>query len=97
VRSTSSQTFTHVISGEDIWLESLEIDRALCRGGYDTTDLDLNRVAVQAKVREVRGTTEYLNIKVEEMCWAEPNHYGDVEVLITVPTDKDLVMLRLAF
>jgi hypothetical protein len=45
----------------------------------------------------VRVTTEGLDIQAEEMCWAEPNRCGDVDVLITAPMDKDLVMLRLAF
>jgi hypothetical protein len=93
---TTEQTYIHVISGSDIWLEANEIARALELGGYDGLDLDFERLAVQAKVREVRRTTEYLNVNVEELQWAEPNYHGDVEVRITVPTDADLVMLRLA-
>jgi hypothetical protein len=96
MRSIISQTYTHVISGGDIWLEANEISRALMMGGYDPEGLDLENLAVQAKVREVRGTTEYLNINVEELVWAEPNYHGDVEMRITVPNDVDLVMLRLA-
>jgi hypothetical protein len=56
---------------------------------------DFEGLAVPAKVREVRRTTEYLNVNVEELQWAEPNYHGDVEVRITVPTNKDIVMLRL--
>jgi hypothetical protein len=93
---TTEQTYTHVISGSDIWLEAHEISRALAIGGYDALDLDFEGLAVQAKVREVRRTTEYLNVNVEELQWAEPNYHGDVEVRITVPTNTDLVMLRLA-
>jgi hypothetical protein len=96
MRSIVSQTYTHTITGSDIWLEAEEITRALAVGGYDTTSLDLENLAIQVKVREVRDTTEYFNITVEQLHWAEPNHYGDVEMQITVPTDADLVMLRLA-
>ena len=93
--STTGQTYKHVISGSDIWLEAHEISRALI-GGYDGLDLDFEGLAIQAKIREVRRTTEYLNVNVEEFQWAGPNYHGDVEVRITVPADKDLVMLRLA-
>ena len=93
---TTEQTYTHVISGSDIWLEANEISRALTLGGYDGFDLDFEGLAVQAKVRKVRRTTEYLNVNVDELKWLGPNYHGDVEVRITVPTHKDLVMLRLA-
>jgi hypothetical protein len=95
--STAGQTYKHVISASDIWLEANEISRSLAIGGYDGLDLDFEGLAVQAKVREVRRTTEYFNVNVEELQWAGPNYHGDVEVRITVPTEKDLVMLRLAF
>jgi hypothetical protein len=94
--STTGQTYTHVISGGDIWLEANEISRSLALGGYDGLDLDFEGLAVQAKVREVRRTAEYLNINVEGLQWAVPNYHGEVEMRITVPTDTDLVMLRLA-
>ena len=94
--STTGQTYKHVISGSDIWLEAHEISRALAIGGYDGLDLDFEGLAVQAKIREVHRTTEYFNVNVEELQWAGPNYHGDVEVRITVPTEKDLVMLRLA-
>jgi hypothetical protein len=38
---TPEQTYTHVISGSDIWLEAHEISRALVIGGYDALDLGL--------------------------------------------------------
>jgi hypothetical protein len=91
-----SHTYEHVITGSDIWLEVQEIMAALCKSGYDPSDLDLEEVATQAKVREIKNTAEYYNITIGQLRWSKPNWHGDVEVQIAVPTDADLVMLRLA-
>lgn len=91
----SDHVFTHVIASGDIWIEQQAITAALTRSGYDASGLDLEKVAAQAKVRDLEDTVKRHGIEVCGMDWREPNFDGDVEVRFACPTQNDLFGLRL--
>jgi hypothetical protein len=93
--SITDYTYVHEVTGNDIWLEEYEIKEALCRGGYDTSDLHFEDAAIQAKVREVNIKVENLNIAVTGIHKTEPNHHGDFEIVLDVRSEADLAVLKL--
>ncbi len=90
---SNSYTYTHTISGNDIWIEEQAIKAALVKGGYDPANLSFDGVAAQSKVREIATDTAKANIPLHEVYWAKPDHNGDVEVSLSVPSDLDLVRM----
>jgi hypothetical protein len=93
---TADYSFTHVISAADIWLEAQEIKEALSRGGYGSSNLDLEDVAVQAKVREIYDAAGRLEIRLIEVNRMKPNFNGDVDVMLGFPTEGEMMAMRLS-
>ncbi len=93
---TADYFFTHVISAADIWLEAQEIKEALSRGGYGSSNLDLEDVAVQAKVCEIYDAADRLEIRLIEVNRMKPNFNGDVDVMLGFPTEGEMMAMRLS-
>jgi hypothetical protein len=91
----NDHTFTYVITGADIWIEQQVMAAALMRGGYDASGLDLEKVAAQAKVRDLEQTVKWHGIEVRGIAWGEPDYSGDVEVRLACKTENDLFGLKM--
>ena len=93
---TADYFFTHVISAADIWLEAQEIKEALSRGGYGSSNLDLEVVAVQAKTHEIYDAADRLEIRLIEVNRMKPNFNGDVDVMLGFPAEGEMMAMRLS-
>lgn len=87
---------SHVIPEADIWLEMKRLERVLVLGGEDTCELDLEGLAHQTLIRDLRKRLAEHGLTIIAMPWRGNGLTGDLEVECQFASETDAVFAKMA-
>lgn len=87
---------SHVIPEADVWLEMKRLERILAHGGEDTCELDLERLAHQTLIRDLRKRLVEHGLTIIAMPWRGSGLTGDLEVECQFANETDAVFAKMA-
>ncbi len=87
---------SHVISEANVWVEAKRLDRILVLAGEDTSEVDLEGLAHQTLIRDLRKRLVEHGLTVIAMPWRANGLTGDLEVECQFASDTDAVFTKMA-